>query len=169
QKSKRRISDSLALAMKIGKGTSMIEDPEQSEKASKHASQSELRSPLRGVGGLYYYSRHLMCPTSGISYDEPQPNSFSFNSPYGACRKCNGLGTISEIDLKSIIPDSKMSIKAGGIVPLGAQKDNWIFKQVIALGRKYGFTLSQPIGEISEEALNVILYGSDDVLSVYSD
>jgi excinuclease ABC subunit A len=149
KESRQRISESLALAMKTGKGTVMILEGD-SDKEN-------------------FFSRHLMCPTSGISYDEPQPNTFSFNSPYGACKKCNGLGTISEIDLKSIIPDPKLSIKAGGIAPLGAQKDNWIFKQLIALGRKHSFTLSQPISEINEEALNVILYGSDDVLSVYSD
>src|SRR5436189_2295770 len=107
-----------------------------------------------------------MCPTSGISYDEPAPNSFSFNSPYGACPHCNGLGTISEVDLKSIIPDPKISLKAGGLVPLGPQRDTWIFKQLTALGRKYNFSLSTPISEISEEALNVILYGSDDVLNI---
>jgi excinuclease ABC subunit A len=110
-----------------------------------------------------------MCPTSGISYDEPQPNTFSFNSPYGACKRCNGLGVISEIDLKSIIPDSKKSIKAGGIIPLGPQKENWIFKQLIALGRKYNFNLSMPIDDIPEEHLNIILYGSDDVLNVTMD
>jgi len=146
---KQRISESLALAMKVGKGTILILD-------SKDEKES-------------YFSRHLMCPTSGVSYDEPQPNTFSFNSPYGACRKCNGLGTISQVDLKSIIPNSKKSIKEGGIVPLGAQKENWIFKQLIALGRKYDFALTQPIEDISEEAMNVILYGSDDVLSVQLD
>ena len=147
--SRQRIADSLALAMKTGKGTVMILEG-TSEKEN-------------------YFSRHLMCPTSGISYDEPQPNTFSFNSPYGACRKCNGLGTISEIDMKSIIPDPMISIKAGGIAPLGIQRDTWIFKQLMALGRKYNFTLSQPIAEIPEEALNVILYGRDDVLNVYSE
>ena len=144
--SHQRLTESLSLAMKLGKGSIMIIDND-SDKEN-------------------YYSRHLMCPTSGISYDEPQPNTFSFNSPYGACPKCNGLGTISEIDLKSIIPDSEKNIKSGGIIPLGPQKDNWIFKQLIALGRKYNFNLTMPIGEISEESLNIILYGSDDVLNV---
>ncbi len=149
EESRQRISESLALAMKTGKGTALILEGD-AEKEN-------------------YFSRHLMCPTSGISYDEPQPNTFSFNSPYGACRKCNGLGTISEVDLKSIIPDPKKNIKMGGIVPLGLQKDNWIFKQLMSLGRKYNFTLSQPIEEIPEDALNVILYGSDDVLNVQMD
>lgn len=145
----QRLNESLTLAMKLGKGTIMIIE---NNKDKEH-----------------FYSRHLMCPTSGISYDEPQPNTFSFNSPYGACKRCNGLGTITEIDIKSIIPDFSKSIKAGGIIPLGAQKDNWIFKQLIALGRKYQFNLATPIEEIPEESLNIILYGSDDVLNVASD
>ncbi len=146
---RQRLAESLALAMKLGKGTILI---------LEHGKEKE-----------NYYSRHLMCPTSGISYDEPQPNTFSFNSPYGACKHCNGLGTVSEIDMKSIIPDPGKNIKSGGIIPLGPQKDNWIFKQLFALGRKYDFTLSTPIKEIPEESLNVILYGSDDVLNVTMD
>lgn len=147
--SRQRMVESLTLAMKLGKGTILIiENGKEKEN---------------------YYSRHLMCPTSGISYDEPQPNTFSFNSPYGACKRCNGLGVISEIDIKSIIPDSKKNIKVGGIIPLGPQKDNWIFKQLIALGRKYNFNLTMPIEDIPEESLNIILYGSDDLLNVAMD
>jgi len=146
EQTRARLAESLALAMKLGKGSILIVD---AAKEKEH-----------------FYSRHLMCPTSGISYDEPQPNTFSFNSPYGACRRCNGLGTVTEVDLKSIIPDSSISIKAGGISPLGPQKDNWIFKQLIALGRKYNFNLSMPISDIPEESMNVILYGSDDILNV---
>jgi excinuclease ABC subunit A len=146
---RQRLSESLTLAMKLGKGSILIME--------------------NGKEKEYYYSRHLMCPTSGISYDEPQPNTFSFNSPYGACPRCNGLGTISEIDLKSIIPDLKKNIKSGGIIPLGAQRDIWIFKQLIALGRKYNFTLSTPLEDIPEESLNIILYGSEDVLNVTSE
>ncbi|MBP6334969.1 MAG: excinuclease ABC subunit UvrA, partial [Bacteroidia bacterium] len=149
EQSTARLSESLGLAMKLGKGSILLVD---AIKESEH-----------------YYSRHLMCPTSGISYDEPQPNTFSFNSPYGACKHCNGLGTISEVDLKSIIPNPALSIKAGAITPLGPQKDTWIFKQLIALGRKYNFNLATPISEISEDSLNVILYGSDDVLNITMD
>ena len=146
---RQRMNDSISLAMKAGKGSMVLMDAEKEKD--------------------FYFSRHLMCPTSGISYDEPAPNMFSFNSPYGACRKCNGLGTISEADLKSIIPNPSLSIKAGGIVPLGHQRDTWIFKQLISLGRKYQFNLSMPIEDISEEAINVILFGSDDVLTLHSD
>lgn len=138
-----RITDSVRTSLKLGKGSLMVLDEESS--VVKH------------------YSQHLMCPTSGISYDEPAPNTFSFNSPYGACTKCNGLGTIPEIDFNSVIPDLKASIKSGGIAPLGPYKDNWIFSQIQSIGRKYGFTLTTPIGEISDEAINVILYGSDEV------
>jgi excinuclease ABC subunit A len=141
-----RIADSVKTALRHGKGTMMI----QEEKSNN----------------VRHFSQHLMCPTSGISYDEPAPNTFSFNSPYGACRKCNGLGTIAEIDLNTVIPDKKKNIRNGGIVPLGEYKDNWIFAQVQAIGRKFGFTLVTPINEIPDEAINTILYGSDDMLVV---
>jgi len=110
-----------------------------------------------------------MCPTSGISYAEPEPNTFSFNSPYGACLKCNGLGTISEIDIKKIIPDPTRSIRKGGIVPIGEYKNSWIFKQMEAIGEKYGFDINTPISEIPENAINVILYGSDEIFRVKND
>lgn len=143
---KTRITDSVRMALKHGKGSLMVVDEESDV--------------------LKHFSQHLMCPTSGISYDEPAPNTFSFNSPYGACPKCNGLGTIAEIDLNSVIPDKKVSIKAGGIAPLGPHKDNWIFSQIQAIGRRYGFNLNTPIGEIPDEAINVMLYGSDEVFQV---
>lgn len=142
----QRVTDSVRMALKQGKGTMMVLNEERD--LVKH------------------YSRHLMCPSSGVSYDEPAPNSFSFNSPYGACRKCNGLGTIPEVDFNSVIPDKKISIKAGGIAPLGSFRDNWIFSQIQSIGRRYGFNLNTPIDDISDEALNVILYGSDEVFQV---
>jgi excinuclease ABC subunit A len=138
-----RITDSVRTALKLGKGSMMVFDEES--------------------GVVKHYSQHLMCPTSGISYDEPAPNTFSFNSPYGACTKCNGLGTIPVVDFNSVIPDKNATIKSGGIAPLGPYKDNWIFSQIQSIGRRYGFTLTSPIGEISDEAINVILYGSDEV------
>jgi excinuclease ABC subunit A len=134
---RQRIAEAVQVAMKHGKGTMMILEVD-SEKP-------------------HHYSRHLMCPTSGISYDEPAPNSFSFNSPYGACRKCNGLGSVPQVDLASIIPDSKVSIKKGGIIPLGEYKDSWIFRQVEAIGKKYDFNLNSAIEDIPEEAMNHII------------
>jgi excinuclease ABC subunit A len=120
-------------------------------------------------GKTRYLSRNLMDPATGIAFDEPEPNTFSFNSPYGACPHCNGLGTITEIDLKKIIPDPKKSIKKGGLAPLGESKTTWIFRQIEALGEKYGFTLDSPIEDIPDKAMNSILYGSDEILKVKNE
>ncbi|MFZ4561873.1 MAG: excinuclease ABC subunit UvrA [Bacteroidales bacterium] len=147
--SKSRLSGSVTLAMRHGKDVLMIHD--QASSAIRH------------------FSRLLMCPTSGISYSEPEPNSFSFNSPYGACPNCNGLGTVSEIDLNKIIPDRSKSIKKGGIVPIGEYKNSWIFKQIEAIGVKYGFDINTPISEISENAIHVILNGSDEIFRVKNE
>ncbi|MFO7616336.1 MAG: excinuclease ABC subunit UvrA [Bacteroidales bacterium] len=138
----RRLHESIQTAMKEGKGTILItgfdgEDP-------------------------VFFSRHLMCPTTGISYDEPAPNSFSFNSPQGACPRCKGLGYIHEIDHNKIIPDDRVSIRNGGIVPLGKYRQGMVFWQLEAIARKYGFTLDDPIRELPEEALQIILLGSDE-------
>jgi excinuclease ABC subunit A len=144
-----RISGSVNLALRHGKDVLMICD--ESGHKPRH------------------FSRLLMCPTSGISYGEPEPNSFSFNSPYGACPVCNGLGSISEIDINKIIPDRTKSIKKGGIVPIGEYKNSWIFKQIEAIGEKYGFDLNTPIEEIPENAIHVILNGSDEVFKVKNE
>lgn len=119
-------------------------------------------------GESRFFSRNLMCPSTGISYQNPEPNLFSFNSPKGACDHCNGLGTVNEINIKKIIPNPKLSIKAGGFAPLGDYKSTWIFKQLEVIGQKYGFKLSDPIGNISEEAMEVILYGGKEKFSVPS-
>lgn len=145
----KRLADSVTLAMKQGKGTSMIIE--------------------EGKNSASYFSRNLMCPTSGISYDEPQPNTFSFNSPYGACQKCNGLGHISEIDIHKIVPDFGKSIYKGGIIPIGEYKSNWVFRQIEAIAHKYHFSLKDPIKKIPEHALNVILYGADEIFKVKND
>ncbi len=113
-------------------------------------------------GEVRFYSRLLMCPTTGISYPEPAPHNFSFNSPQGACHKCNGLGRIAEIDLDKMIPDREASIGKGGIIPLGPQKNSLIWWQLEALGEKYDFSLKTPIREISEEGLDAILYGTSE-------
>jgi len=147
--SRVRLSQSITLAMRHGKDTLMVLDI--TSNAPRH------------------FSRLLMCPTSGISYEEPEPNSFSFNSPYGACPKCSGLGTISEININKIIPDRSKSIRKGGIIPLGEYKNNWIFKQMEAIGEKYQFDLNTPIEEVPEQAINVILYGSDEIFRVKND
>ncbi|WP_299714401.1 excinuclease ABC subunit UvrA [uncultured Tenacibaculum sp.] len=115
-----------------------------------------------------YFSRELMCPTSGIAYPNPEPNTFSFNSPKGACEKCNGLGITNEVNLKKVIPDDTVSIKNGGIIPLGEQKNSWIFKQLQNIAERYKFKLTDPINKIPKEALDVILNGGKETFKIQS-
>lgn len=138
----KRLKDSVAIAMKHGKGILMLLDKDTND--------------------VRYFSRLLMCPTTGLSYNEPAPHSFSFNSPQGACHKCNGLGKIGELDIKKLIPNPTLSIKRGGIAPLGPYKSSLIFWQLEAIAAKHEFTLNTPIEEIPEEAMNIILYGSEE-------
>ncbi|NQY68667.1 MAG: excinuclease ABC subunit UvrA, partial [Flavobacteriales bacterium] len=145
----KRVSDSIQLAINLASGIVSILDV--------------------GSNKIQFYSKYLMCPTTGISYKEPAPNLFSFNTPYGACPKCNGLGEISEIDQEKIIPDNNLSIKEGGISPVGKYKNSWIFKQIEAVGAKYDFNLETPLKDISVNALNVLLHGSDEVFMVKED
>jgi len=146
---KERLVKSIQTALKYGKGILMVLDKETDE--------------------LKHFSKLLMCPTTGIAYDEPEPNTFSFNSPYGACHHCNGLGQVSEIDFDKVIPDKKKSIKKGGLSPLGEYKSNWIFKQIGAIGEKYGFDLNTPIRDIPEEGMTTILYGSNEVIHIKNE
>ncbi len=115
-----------------------------------------------------YFSRELMCPVTGIAYPNPEPNTFSFNSPKGACTNCNGLGITNEINFNKVIPDHTISIKNGGIIPLGEQKSSWIFKQMDLIADRYKFKLSDPIKSIPEEAMNIILQGGNEKFSVAS-
>ena len=112
-----------------------------------------------------------MCPSTGISYDEPAPNLFSFNSPYGACPQCNGLGEISEIDINKIVANPKLSIAKGAIAPVGTMKGSgtWFFKQIEAIGHVYGFSLETPFEDISDEAVNILLYGSDELFKISTE
>jgi len=146
---KERLVKSVQTALKYGKGILMVHDKESDE--------------------LKHFSKLLMCPTTGIAYDEPEPNTFSFNSPYGACHHCNGLGQVSEIDFDKVIPDKNKSIKKGGLSPLGEYKSNWIFKQIEAIGEKYGFDLNTPICDIPEEGMTTILYGSNEVIHIKNE
>lgn len=159
--SKTRLNQSLQTAMKHGKGTIMVSEHKEETKAKKGAKPV----PDKAV----FFSRSLMCPTTGISYDEPAPNLFSFNSPYGACPKCNGLGGISEIDIKKIVPNQKLSIKKGAIAPIGEAKGSWIFTQLAAIGKLHDFDLDTPFDELSDEAVNTILFGSDELIKVRTD
>ena len=107
-----------------------------------------------------------MCPSSGFSLPEPEPNIFSFNSPYGACNKCNGLGEVTEVDINKILPDTNLSVKKGGIAPLGKFQENWIFKQVEVILINAGHNLTTPLKDISEEILNRLLYGTDELIKI---
>lgn len=142
---KKRLCDSIQSALKVSKGIIKISNKENQE---------------------FFYSKFLMDPVSGISYDEPQPNTFSFNSPYGACERCNGLGYIFEVDRHSVIPNPKLSIIQGGLAPLGEYRETWIFQILKALSKKYNFSLSNPLEKIPEEIIDIILNGSEDIITV---
>ena len=135
-----RLKKSISIAMKQGDGLIMILDQD--------------------TGQLKHFSKRLMCPTTGISYSDPAPNNFSFNSPQGACPHCKGLGVINQIDLDKVIPDKKLSIREGGIVPLGKYKNQMIFWQVEAILAKFECTLNTPISDIPDDAMTELLYGS---------
>lgn len=144
----KRISDSVSAAFEQGKGTLAVLDFEKPD------------DPLR------YFSRHLMCPDSGLSFPEPAPHSFSFNSPQGACPKCKGLGYVSRIDMSKIIPDPLKSIAAGGIEPFGSKKDNNWFRILESMAKVYEFSLNEPIKNLPEDVMNMILYGTDELFRV---
>jgi excinuclease ABC subunit A len=144
----KRLSESINTAMHHGENVLMILEQDTAE--------------------IRYFSRNLMCPTTGISYQNPEPNLFSFNSPKGACSNCNGLGIINEINPKKIVPNPNLSIKQGGFAPLGEYKSTWIFKQLETIAEKFEFKLTDPISKISAEAMDVIMNGGKDKFSVAS-
>ena len=148
-----RLRQSLNKALKLGNDMVMVLDPDTEE--------------------IFPFSRKLMCVDTGISYEEPSPNHFSFNSPYGACPKCKGLGVTPEVNMEAVIPDSSITINSGGIAPLGEYRDNYIFKQVRKIARQFEFTLGTSVADIPQSALNLILYGSpeqqDDTTIDYSE
>ena len=115
------------------------------------------------------YSKQLMCIETGISYEEPSPNAFSFNSPYGACPVCKGLGTVYQVDMDAILPDTKLSIKEGAIAPLGEEREAYVFKQVQEIAKKYKINLDKPVKDLSQKALNVLLYGKEEMDATMSE
>lgn len=159
-----RLYQSLQIAMKQGKGTIMVIEHEEAEIKTKKKTTHSF-----GFGKVQFFSRSLMCPTSGISYDEPAPNLFSFNSPYGACPSCSGLGVVSEVDIHKIVPNPSISIRKGAIAPIGISKGSWIFKQIEAIGLKYNFTLDTPFEEIPQDGVNIILHGTEELFTIKSD
>jgi excinuclease ABC, A subunit len=145
----RRLSESIQTAMRHGNGILMI-----------LVEKNEIPR---------YFSRNLMCPTTGISYPLPEPNTFSFNSPKGMCPHCNGLGTVQEVTLKKLIPDMSLSIKQGAITAIGAEKKTWIFQQIETILRKFGHKLSDPVEKLSKEAIDMILFGGKEKFSEKSE
>lgn len=142
---RKRLYDSVLQAMKVAKGIIKISDKDNNE---------------------FFYSRYLMDAESGISYDEPQPNTFSFNSPYGACPTCDGLGYVFNVDRKAVIPNPKLSIMKGGLAPLGDYRDTWNFQVIKAVAKKFGFSLSTPIEDLTTEQVNILMDGSTETLSM---
>jgi len=143
-----RLRDSVNTALHQGNGSFIVLDPD--------------------TGKTTHYSKHLMCPESGLSFPEPAPFNFSFNSPLGACPKCKGLGFTTCIDMKKIIPDNSLSIAQGGLEPFGKFRDNTLFSHLEGVAKKYGFSLHTPIAEIPEEAMDTLLYGSEELIYVHS-
>lgn len=142
----KRIRAAVLMALTQGKGALMVLDPD--------------------TGEVRHFSKHFICPDSGISFPEPAPHTFSFNSPAGACPYCNGLGTVREVDMSKIVPDPSLSIADGGIAPLGKKRENAVFTVLEAVARKYDFSLFEPVGNIPKDKMNIILNGSDDLIRV---
>jgi len=145
----QRLTNSIKTALRYGKGSLMILQD--------------------GSKKVVNFSKYLMCPKTGISYPEPEPNMFSFNSPYGSCPHCNGLGYVTEANLSKLIPNPKKSIKEGGIEPIGAYKNSWIFKQIEAICTKYRVSMEKPIADLPQEVINIILYGSAEPLALQNE
>jgi excinuclease ABC subunit A len=144
-----KLQSSVRTAMKQGSGLILIQDVEADK--------------------VRHYSRSLMCPTTGLSYNEPAPHNFSFNSPQGACPRCKGIGSVDQIDIEKVIPDPTLSIAGGGIIPLGKERSNLLFWQIAAICEKYGVTLKTPIKDIPKEAIDEIMYGTDERLKIKNE
>ena len=154
-KYRHRLQDAVSLAMKLGDGVMMV--------------LSVPENVIPGVmaeGNLHHYSKRLMCPDTGLSYRDPAPHDFSFNSPQGFCPKCKGLGVVSQVDIDKVIPDRSLSVRKGALAPLGPYKNTLIFRQITALLQKYDYTLDTPLSEISDEVTDEILNGSDERIKV---
>jgi excinuclease ABC subunit A len=161
-----RLAQAVQIALKEGKG--MIAVEVHSFQSTAHGRQSTVDRG-QSTTNIFFFSKLLVCPTSGISYDEPAPNSFSFNSPYGWCPTCQGLGVVEEVAIENVIPDKKLSVSRGGVAPLGEYREVWIFKQIEALLKTHKLSLTTPLEKMPEEVINELLYGSETILTVYSE
>jgi excinuclease ABC subunit A len=164
-----RLSQSVQTALNQGKGIMMVEAP-SAPRGGTSSTKSDSKVPPLGAEGasVRNFSKYLMDPVSGISYDEPSPNNFSFNSPYGWCPTCQGLGKVEEITEDSILPDKTLSIEKGAIAPIGEYRDMWIFKQLTVLLKPYKVNLKTPIEKFPPEAIELMLYGTDAPVAVPS-
>ena len=142
-----RISQSIQKALQMGKDLVFVLDTDKN--------------------ALTQYSKHLVCGETGISYEEPSPNTFSFNSPYGACPKCKGLGNIFQVNMQEVLPDQDKSIQEGAIAPLGTERDSWTYQQATILARKNKISLTAPIKNIPQNQLNILLYGNEEGVVTY--
>jgi excinuclease ABC subunit A len=172
---KVRLSQSVQQALKLGKDMMKVDVHQASDpvpatispkgKGNKKAtaiSEETTENPVVDQLIDASYSKALMCPDTGLSYDEPSPNTFSFNSPYGACPTCKGMGSVYRISMEAVLPNKDLNINEGGIAPLGEKRDAWIFKQVEGLAKKNRFSLTKPIKELEPEHLNLVLYGKEE-------
>lgn len=176
---KARLSQSVQQTLKLGKdlmfvappppegeildSSKQMKSPAQTKKKTLFDNEESKAPPSEGFGeAVVVYSKHLMCEDTGISYEEPSPNAFSFNSPYGACPACKGLGTKHQINMEAVIADSSLSISEGGIAPLGEERDAWVFRQAKEAAKKHKVSLTTPVGKLSAKQLNVMLYGNEE-------
>ena len=167
--SNTRIRKSVELALKMGEGLMMVLAPSQPPRGEEPISSAEAQVPTQGDSegpSLRYYSRRLMCPTTGMSYADPAPHNFSFNSPQGWCPRCKGLGYVNLIDVNKVIPDRSLSVRDGGIAPLGKAKNQMIFWQMEALLERHGVTMQTPLRDVPDEAIDEILNGCPERLRI---
>ena len=163
EKMRLRLSQSVQKSLQVGKDLMFL----LVEKGPEPSMKKQVKAAARGEDSpegswVVQYSRQLMCGDTGISYEEPSPNTFSFNSPYGACPTCKGLGTVYQVSMDAVIPDSTKSINEGGIAPLGEEREAWVFRQVQQLSKKYKISLDKPIKDLPKKSLNLLLYGKED-------
>ena len=158
-----RLSQSVQKSLQMGKDLMFLHIASDEELPKQKNGLRKTEAQLASAGEIAVFSKQLMCVDTGISYEEPSPNAFSFNSPYGACPACKGLGTVFQINLDAVIPDWNLSIKQGGIAPLGEEREAYVFKQIVQVAKKYKIDLDKPLKSLSKEAINILLYGKTEV------